>query len=169
MDELAGSVFNAIGLDYLTWKYVHIVSSTLLFGTGLGTAFHMFMSHRTGDVRSIVTASRNTVLADWLFTTPAVLVQPFSGAMLAASLGLPLTSDWLVATYLLYVLVGACWLPVVWLQIRMHRYAAEALRTGRDLPVAYHRAARIWIALGWPAFISVLGIFYLMLFKQLPI
>jgi uncharacterized membrane protein len=89
--------------------------------------------------------------------------------MLAASLGLPLTSDWLVATYLLYVLVGACWLPVVWLQIRMHRYAAEALRTGRGLPDAYHRAARIWIALGWPAFISVLGIFYLMLFKQLPI
>jgi uncharacterized membrane protein len=59
--------------------------------------------------------------------------------------------------------VGACWLPVVWLQIRMHALAAEAVRTGTPLPPRYFAYARLWFALGWPAFISVLAIFYLMI------
>lgn len=168
MDEFVRSLYESAGLGYLTWKYIHIISATLLFGTGLGTAFHMFATHLTGDVRSIVTASRNTVWADWLFTTPAVIVQPVSGAMLTAAIGAPLGSAWIVASLILYVFVGLCWLPVVWLQIRMHRLAAAALAEGTGLPPTYRRAARIWFALGWPAFLGVLAIFYLMLFKSLP-
>jgi uncharacterized membrane protein len=150
---------------YVLLKYVHVISSTLLFGTGLGTAFHGWMAHRTGNRAAIAVASRNVVLADWLFTAPAVVVQPVTGVAMALQAGIPLTSNWLLVSIVLYLLVGACWLPVVWLQIRMHVLAVEAVRAGGPLPPRYFTYARLWFALGWPAFISVLVIFYLMIAK----
>jgi uncharacterized membrane protein len=151
--------------DYLLLKTIHVVSATILFGTGLGTAFHMWMSHLSGSVPAIVVAARNTVIADFLFTTPAVIVQPVTGVMMAVQAGFPLTEGWLLLSIGLYVLTGACWLPVVWLQMRMHRLAKAALADGTALPDRYYRYAWIWFGLGWPAFGAVLAIFYLMVFK----
>ena len=150
---------------YVLLKTVHIVSAALLFGTGLGTAFHMWMSHRSRDVDAIVVASRNTVRADWLFTTPAVIIQPLTGVLMILHAGFDPWAGWIVASSVLYVLVGACWLPVVWLQIRMHQMAKAARDAGAALPPRYFRYARIWFLLGWPAFIGVLVIFHLMVTK----
>jgi len=150
---------------YAALKFVHIVSSTLLFGTGLGTAFFMWMSHRSGNVAAIATAARITVRADWLFTAPAVVVQPISGVCLMHMVGYPATTSWLVAAVALYLVAGACWLPVVWLQLRMRDFALGAHRSGSDLPAQYRRYMRLWFALGWPAFVSVLLIFWLMVAK----
>lgn len=150
---------------YLILKYLHVISSTLLFGTGLGTAFHGWMAQRSGETRAIVVVNRNVVRADWFFTAPAVVVQPITGVLLAQWAGYPLDSGWLVVAMALYLVVGACWLLVVWLQIRMHRLAQAALAEGAPLPPAYHQAARWWFWLGWPAFIGVLVIFWLMIAK----
>jgi len=152
-------------MTYALLKFVHIVSATLLFGTGLGTAFFMWMSHRSGDVVAIAHTARLTVRADWLFTTPAVIVQPLSGLCLAWVAGFPLTSSWLVAGIGLYLLAGACWLPVVALQLRVRDLAAAALRNSGTLPPEYHRCMHAWVALGWPAFGAVLGAFWLMIAK----
>jgi uncharacterized membrane protein len=155
-------------MDYhLLLKTVHIVSATILFGTGVGTAFHMWMSHLSGSVPAIAVAARNTVIADFLFTTPAVVVQPVTGVLLAVQAGIPLTEGWLLLSIGLYLLTGACWGPVVWLQVRMHRLAEAALVAGTALPDRYYRYARCWFWLGWPAFGAVLAIFYLMVFKSL--
>ena len=153
------------GVSYQLLLWIHILSSTLLFGTGLGTAFHGWMAHRSGDVAAIVVVSRNVVLADWLFTTPSVVIQPVTGVWMALIAGFPLTSGWLAWAIGLYLLVGACWLPVVWLQIRMHQLARGALRSGDPLPPRYFVYSRWWFVLGWPAFLSVIAIFYLMVFK----
>jgi len=150
---------------YLFLKFLHIVSSTVLFGTGIGTAFSMWRAHRTGDARVIAAATRSVVIADWLFTTPAVILQPVTGVALAEVLGFPLTSPWLLAAIALYVLIGACWLPVVWLQLRMRDLAESAAKNDRALPFEYFRYYRIWFALGWPAFIGVVGVFGLMVWK----
>ena len=149
---------------YTLLKYVHILSATLLFGTGLGTAFHGWMTHR-GSATVAAAVGRNVVLADWLFTAPAVVAQPVTGVALAQLAGIPLASGWLLLSIALYALVGACWLPVVWLQIRMHALAAEAARAGAPLPPRYHAHAKLWFALGWPAFLGVLAIFWLMIAK----
>lgn len=146
-------------------KTVHILSSTLLFGTGLGTAFFMWFTHRTGQVAAIATATRLTVRADFLFTTPAVIVQPISGLWLMHWMGLDLATPWVQASIALYLFAGACWLPVVWLQWRAHRLADTAWREGTALPTAYHRCMRIWFALGWPAFLAVIAVFWLMVAK----
>jgi uncharacterized membrane protein len=150
---------------YPALKWLHIISATVLFGTGLGTAFHGWMAQRSGDLRALTVVNRNVVLADWLFTTPAVIVQPVTGIWMARLAGLPLDTPWLAASLGLYVLVGACWLPVVWLQLRMHALVRDALATGSALDPRYRRFKRIWFTLGWPAFAGVLGIFYLMVFK----
>jgi uncharacterized membrane protein len=150
---------------YAAIKFAHIVSATVLFGTGLGTAFFMWMSHRTGNVVTIATATRITVTADWLFTTPAVILQPVSGVLLMRLVGYPATSSWLIVAIGLYVLAGACWLPVIALQLRMRDLAACAAREGWALPSQYHRCMRWWFVLGWPAFAAVLATFWLMVAK----
>jgi len=150
---------------YTVLKFIHIVGSTILFGTGLGTAFFMWMSHRSGNIAAIAAAARITVRADWFFTTPAVIVQPLSGAGLMWLAGYPFATPWLFLAILLYLLAGACWLPVVALQLRMRDLSAEAARSGSPLPAAYYRSARWWFALGWPAFIAVLATFWLMIAK----
>lgn len=152
-------------MSYLLLKYLHIVSSTILFGTGLGTAFHGWMANRRGSLAAVATVNRNVVAADWIFTTPAVIAQPVTGLLLARLAGYSLADRWLALSLLLYLVAGACWLPVVRLQIRMRRMADEALAGGHPLPPLYMRYARLWFLLGWPAFGAVLAIFFLMTVK----
>lgn len=146
-------------------KWLHIVSSTVLLGTGAGIAFFHLRAQRTGDAKIIAAVSRDVVLADMVFTATAVVLQPVTGITLALMAGFPLSSPWLVRSVVLYVLVGCCWLPVVWLQIRMRDLATVATAEGSPLPAAYQRYYRWWFALGWPGFIGVLVIFYLMVAK----
>lgn len=152
-------------MDYLWLKWIHILSSTLLFGTGLGIAFFMWVAHLRGDARVIAATARTVVIADACFTAPAVVVQLGSGLWLSAQLGWPIDAFWWRASIVLFFVVGACWLPVLWLQLRARDLAAAAASSGGALPAAYHRAMRAWFWLGWPAFISVLAIFWLMVVK----
>ena len=152
-------------MAYLWVKWLHILSSTLLFGTGLGIAFFFWLAHRRGDARVIAETARTVVIADACFTAPAVLVQFFSGLWLVRHLGLPFDLFWVKTALLLFFVIGACWLPVLWLQLRARDLAMEAARTNAPLPPAYHRAMRWWFWLGWPAFLSVIAIFWLMVLK----
>jgi uncharacterized membrane protein len=152
---------------YLWLKTVHVVSSTLLFGTGLGIAFFKWATDRTGNVAAIRIVAERVVWADWLFTAPAIVVQAVTGVMLAKIAGFPLTTAWLSWAIALYVLAGACWLPVVWLQIRMRDLARAAARGGQPIDGRYWRYARAWFWLGVPAFTAVLAIFFLMVHKPL--
>ena len=150
---------------YLLLKLVHILSSTLLFGTGLGTAFYLWRADRSGNPMVVASVARQVVVADWCFTTPAVIVQPLTGFLLIHQLGIPLQTSWVLASLCLFVLIGLCWLPVVWIQIQIARLAATAVRDSTELPARYHRLMRIWYMLGWPAFIGVMIVFWLMVFK----
>ncbi len=152
-------------MTYLLLKYIHILSATLLFGTGLGTAFHGYLAFRSRNSRVIAAVGRSVILADWLFTAPAVIIQPATGIAMAVTAGFPLTTGWLALTFVLYGLVGACWLPVVWLQIELRAMAHKSLLSGGELPERYFRYLSYWFTLGWPAFAGVLAIFYLMIFK----
>lgn len=150
---------------YLWVKWIHILSSTLLMGTGLGIAFFMWVAHLRGDVRVIAATARTVVIADTCFTAPAVIAQLVTGIWLTRILGMPLDHFWLKLALILFVLVGLCWLPVLWLQVRARNLAQRALDQNQPLPAAYHRAMRWWFWLGWPAFISVIAIFWLMVMK----
>jgi uncharacterized membrane protein len=106
------------------------------------------------------------VLADWWFTTPAVLVQPLTGFLMAGQLPLSLGSDWLLLAIVLYLLTGLCWLPVVYLQIRMRDIAADSLQKNKPLPSRYRHYSLVWMWLGVPAFLAMLIITTLMVFHS---
>jgi uncharacterized membrane protein len=152
-------------MEYFVAKWLHILSSTLLFGTGLGSAYYMFFASLTRDPRVVVTVVKYVVIADWLFTTTTIIFQPLSGLYLVHLMGIPVTSRWLVWTYALYLLAGAAWLPVVWMQIQMRNMAREAVAAHAALPERYWRFLKMWVALGIVAFVALVIVFYLMVAK----
>jgi uncharacterized membrane protein len=150
---------------YILVKIAHIVGATVLLGTGAGIAFFMLMAHRGRDPVLIAHTAGVVVLADTVFTASAVVLQPFTGAILAHMAGYPLWSGWIGLSLILYVVTGLCWLPVVWIQLRLRDLARQAVQTGASLPPHYDRLFRIWLVLGFPAFAAVLGIIWLMVAK----
>lgn len=150
---------------YLLVKWLHIVSSTVLYGFGAGTAWYLWNAHLTGDAALIAKVGRMVVKADWIFTGTSGVVQPASGLMLVHIAGYSLTEPWLIASYALYLLALFCWVPVVWLQIRAQRLAQQAADNGIPLSSDYQRTMRLWFALGWPAFIGLTAVFWLMVAK----
>ena len=148
---------------YFAVKYLHLIGAAVLLGTGAGIAFFQLMAHRSGNVTTIAAVARIVVIADFLFTATAVVLQPITGVVLAGLDGYPLGEGWIVLSIALYLLTGVFWLPVVWMQIRMRDLAAVAARAAQPLPRQYHRLFRIWFAFGFPAFAAVLAIFWLMM------
>lgn len=150
-------------MAYFLLKFVHLLGAVMLIGTGAGIAFFMLMAHRTGNVATIAGVARIVVTADFLFTATAVVVQPISGLWLAREVGYPLTEGWILLSIVLYLVIGAFWLPVVIFQMRMRDLAEAAAAAGGPLPAAYHRLFRTWFAFGFPAFGAILVILWLMI------
>jgi uncharacterized membrane protein len=148
---------------YLDLKFLHIVGTAVLLGTGAGIAFFMLLAHRTGNAATIAAVARMVVIADFVFTATAVVAQPITGLLLVYVMGYSLLDGWIVLSIALYLVTGAFWIPVVFMQMRMRDLAAEAARTGAPLPPAYHRLFRTWFAFGFPAFAAVLAIIWLMI------
>jgi uncharacterized membrane protein len=146
-------------------RFLHVIGATVLLGTGVGIAFFMLMAHRSGDAWHIFRTAKIVVLADLLFTATAAIAQPVTGVLLAWQTGWPLTSSWILGSLALYVFIGFFWLPVIWIQIRLRDLAGAAASAAAPLPEAYHRLFRIWFACGFPAFLAMLAIFWLMLMK----
>jgi uncharacterized membrane protein len=150
---------------YSLVKTLHIISATIVFGTGIGIANFMFFGSRSPVPVERAFAARMTVKADFLFTLPSVIVQPLSGAWLMWQGGFLWDDYWLVVTYGLYLLAALCWVPVVFIQIRM-KAMLEAHARGEAIDeAAYDRLFRRWYALGWPAFGGLVVIFWLMVTK----
>ncbi|MBO4123559.1 DUF2269 domain-containing protein [Cupriavidus gilardii] len=152
-------------MDYMIVKWIHVVGSTLLFGTGVGSAFYLLAATLTRDSRAVAVTSRHVVIADWLFTASTAILQPVTGYMLMRIANFSWELAWLRVSIMLYVVAIACWLPVVWLQMRMRTVSAAAAGAQTPLPPAYWRYFRWWFALGVPALFSFLAIFYLMIAK----
>jgi uncharacterized membrane protein len=152
-------------MDYLVLKWLHILSSMLLFGTGVGSAFYMLFSSLSRNVHAIALIARLVVIADWCFTAPAVIFQPISGIYLARLVGYPLYEGWLLQSMVLYALAIACWLPVVLIQVRMRDAAVAALASGAALPNGYWRYLALWSLLGTVAFLALMAVIYLMVIK----
>jgi uncharacterized membrane protein len=154
------------------WKTAHVLSAAILFGTGLGIAFFCWFGFRralrTDDIAGLRLVLRLTVLADAGFTAPAVIFQAASGVVLMHLLGWSLMSPWSLASWSLFALTGACWLPVVVMQMRLSREAERAPSIAA-LTLEFHRRFRLWFLLGIPAFIAVVALFYLMVAKPLAI
>jgi uncharacterized membrane protein len=145
---------------YSLIKLAHIVSASILFGTGIGTAFFMLRAHQSKCRDAMAVTIRNVVLADWIFTTPAIMIQLATGMWLTIHLSIPLSSAWFVSVISLFAFVGACWIPVVFIQIKIKRIIGNGGSSSE-----YDLLMRAWIALGVLAFTGVLMLFFIMVAK----
>lgn len=148
-------------IDLLRW--LHVIGAAVLLGTGAGIAFFMLMAVRSREPALIAHVAGTVVVADLVFTATAVVAQPVTGIALALALGWPLTEGWIVLAFALYVVTGAFWLPVVWIQARLRDIARDCAATGAPLPARFDRLYRVWFAFGFPAFFAVMAILWLML------
>lgn len=152
-------------MTWLLLRYLHILGATVVLGTGTGIAFFMVMAHRSRDAAFVARTAGVVVVADALFTTSAVLLQPVTGWFLLRETGRQITEPWVLASLALYVVAGLAWLPVVAIQIRLRDLARAAVRSGEPLPDAYHHLYRLWFTLGFPGFGAVMTIVWLMVAK----
>jgi uncharacterized membrane protein len=150
-------------MTYLVLKFLHVIGAAVLLGTGAGIAFFMLMAHLRGQAEVIAEVTSIVVIADFVFTATAVIAQPITGLLLAREAGYPLSEGWIALSLVLYLVTGLFWLPVVGMQMRMRSLARESARRGETLPPRYHQLFRLWFACGFPAFGSVLAIFWLMI------
>lgn len=150
---------------YIWLKFIHILSSTILFGTGIGTASTMLYAHKKRDKKVIAATAQYVVFADWIFTGTSGFLQPLTGFWLVHLAGYSLTSLWVLGSIVGYLIAAFCWFPVVYLQIKMCDFAQDAVKNNSELPDIYFRYFKYWFCLGWPAFISLVIVFYLMTSK----
>jgi uncharacterized membrane protein len=150
-------------ITYFLFKYLHIIGASVLLGTGAGIAFFMLVAHRTGKPAVIAGVARIVVLADFVFTSTAVILQPITGAALAWNVGYSLAEGWIVLSILLYIFTGMFWLPVVRMQMQMRRLAEASVAANAPLPPEYYHLFWRWFGFGFPAFAAVLAIFWLMI------
>lgn len=151
---------------YLALKTLHVLGSTLFFGTGLGSVFFKVRAWRAGDVAQVAWVDAEVVRADWWFTVPSAVLMPTTGLWLASLLSTPWTTPWVVQALVGYAVAGLTWLPAAFLQVRMQRLSAEAVRAGTPLPAAWHSAQRTWLALGVPSFAATMLVFWTMVSKS---
>lgn len=152
-------------MEYLIVKWLHILSSTVLFGTGIGSAYYMLFTSLSRDAHAIARVVGLVVIADWVFTTTTVVLQPLTGFYLIHLMGYPVTSAWILWSIVLYFVAGAAWLPVVWMQIKMRDMARTATASNTELPPKYWLFLKWWVALGCVAFGALVVVFYLMVAK----
>jgi uncharacterized membrane protein len=150
---------------YYIFKFLHVIGACVLLGTGAGIAFFMLVAHLRRDAAVIAGTARIVVLADFVFTATAVVLQPITGGALIWIVGYSLLERWIVLSLVLYVITGLFWLPVVWMQMQIRDLAVAAVAQGVPLPPRYHRLFWTWFAFGFPAFTAVLGILWLMIVR----
>jgi uncharacterized membrane protein len=154
------------------WKTAHVLSAAVIFGTGLGIAFFCWFGYRgamrSRDIGALRSVLRLTVAADAWLTAVAVAFQAASGLRLMAGLGWSHDSAWSIAVWSLFVFAGCCWIPVVFIQLHLSR-TAQGVPSVEWLPRSFHRWFRLWFALGVPAFLAVIAIYWLMVAKPLAI
>lgn len=155
--------------NYLLIKFIHILSGTVLAGTGIGIAYFMFMVNRSDNIQAIAVTVRNVVLADWIFTTPAIIIQLITGIWLMKLLHYSFSSAWFIAVTGLFMLIGCCWIPVVFIQYKLKEIAERQQAGNIQFDGQYKKLMKLWISLGLPAFAAILIIFWLMVVKPLSV
>ena len=145
-------------------RLLHIVSSALMLGVGVGAFWFMLTTVRSGNPAAIAITMRNAVRAEWCIAVPVALLQPLTGYVLMMQLGYSLRSIWFLAVVALYMIAGMCWIYVVKTELKL-RSLAEEHSSHSTIPTAFWPLFRRWTRLAVGSFVGVLGIFWLMVFR----
>ena len=144
-------------------RLLHIVSSALMFGVGIGAFWFMLTAARSGSPAAIAVTTRNAVRAEWFIAAPVALIQPTTGYLLMLQLGYSLHTSWFAAVATLYIFAGMCWVYLVKAELKM-RDVVAGHSADRVMPAEFGPLFQRWTRLALGSFASVLAIFGLMVF-----
>ncbi len=150
---------------YLLMKAAHILSSAILFGAGIGTAFSMLRAHFSGTIPEKYYAARTAVLASFILILPAIIAQPASGLWLLWNANYNWKDLWLAMSYILYIAAVIFWVRTVRIQIRIEKILAQCVKSESELPERYFRQFSNWFFLGCPVVGCLIAIFFLMVLR----
>lgn len=145
-------------------RLLHVVSSALMFGVGVGAFWFMVTTVRSGNPAAIAVTTRNAVRAEWFIAAPVAVIQPTTGYLLMLQLGYPLQSVWFYAVAALYIVAGMCWVYLVKAELKLRGIAADH-STSLAMPEQFGALFRRWTLLAVGSFAGVLAIFWLMVFR----
>lgn len=146
-------------MDYTILKMIHILSATIMIGTGLGSAFYLYITYKTAQFSTIKDVVKLVVLADLIFTTPSVIIQFITGILLANKLHLYQT-DWFKIVLVISFVVLILWLVAVYIQYKLKKISQQ-----NRITKTYTKLMQIWIYLGGISFVLAIYLYYLMIFK----
>ncbi len=147
-------------MSYQLLKLIHIVSATLMIGTGLGSAFYLFLTYKRSQVSTVKEVLKLVILADTIFTTPSVIIQLVTGVMLSNLMGMTYT-NWFWVVFSVSFIVLVLWIRAAFIQIKLKKI----LENENEIPEKFHRLMKIWFYLGVPSFLGSVYIYYLMVYK----
>ena len=154
---------------YLCLKYVHIIAAIFLFGFGMGSYLYLIAASRTANPQVIAHVARMVVRFDTWITTPAGFVQIITGYLLMRLSGLPMSTEWLLTSLVIFLCVGSLWLPVLVLQKRLFAMASSAGEAGTALDEQYQTVYRKWFWMGVAGFAGMFVIVLMMVTKMTPV
>ena len=147
-------------MSFQLLKIIHILSATIMVGTGLGSAFYLYLTYKRAGIHTIFDVVKLVILADTIFTLPSVVIQLITGWMLSDRMGLTY-SRWFWVVIGVSVLVLITWLKAVVIQLRLRKILKEK----SELTPEYHRLMSWWFYLGIPSFLASMFLYYLMIYK----
>ena len=153
---------------YLGLKYIHIIAAVFLFGFGMGSYLYLIAASRTANPQVIVHVARMVVRFDTWITTPAGFIQIVTGYLLMKVAGLPLSTEWILTSLIIFLCVGSLWLPVLVLQKRLCVMASNAVETGKALDDDYQSVYKKWWWMGVFGFAGMFVIVMMMVTKMTP-
>lgn len=153
---------------YLYLKYIHVIAAIFLFGFGMGSYLYLIAASRTANPQVIAHVARMVVRFDTWITTPAGFIQIGTGYLLMKFAGLPLTTEWVLTSWVIFLCVGSLWLPVLVLQKRLYMMALTAAETGGQLDNQYQSVYKKWFWMGVFGFLGMFVIVMIMVTKITP-
>lgn len=152
----------------LLLKTIHVLGAAVFLGTGLGSAYFKWRGSRSGSPHVVAWTDTEIVRADWVFTVPAGVLMPVTGAALVELYGLSWSTPWVLWGVAGYAVSGSTWIAAAWLQLRMRQLSRHALEQSAPLPARYEQLERAWVALGIPAFTAAVLTVWVMVAKSGP-
>ncbi len=147
-------------MSYQFLKLIHILSATLMIGTGLGSAFYLFFSYKNAKASTIKDVLKLVVVADSIFTLPSVIIQLITGILLSNLMSLLFTKwFWIVSGVSVIVLV--LWIIAVFIQYKLKRLLEEK----EEITPVFHALMKQWYYLGVFSFLGSVFLYYLMVYK----
>jgi uncharacterized membrane protein len=154
---------------YLCLKYLHVIAAIFLFGFGMGSYLYLIAASRTANPQVIAHVARMVVRFDTWITTPAGFIQIITGYLLMRLSGLPMTTEWVLTSLIIFFCVGSLWLPVLVLQKRLYLMASCAVEAGSGLDDEYRSVYKKWLWMGVVGFVGMFVIVLMMVTKMTPV